>query len=94
MFFTSARGQDALLGLPLFLWAQGMGLRMALSINIKLYILKLISIFFKYKLYNYDMHHRSDLLSIHNLVISFIIASPFKSHVRIVHILWLLGVGA
>ena len=29
--FISSRGQDALLGLPLFLWAQGMGLRMALS---------------------------------------------------------------
>ena len=26
-FLTSARGQDALLGLPLFLWAQGTGLR-------------------------------------------------------------------
>ena len=27
-FFTSARGQDALLGLPLFLWAQGTVMRM------------------------------------------------------------------
>ena len=54
--FISARGQDALLGLPLFLWAQGTGLRMAPIFKPYQYIIYNIAfrlyIIVKYNVYN------------------------------------------
>ena len=62
-FLISARGQDALLGLPLFLWAQGPGLRMAPIFKPYHHLIK-SNIFFIIIL---DVHFKIDVLYLYNL---------------------------